>query len=413
MTDSISLDDFDSERPAKDYRRANGAPMVLAPDGSGKWLRYSRPSGWGHDLDDESALVLWRIDRAMDGVAASPSLSAKVALSKGSKTGRKDLRDQAIMIGRGEEASDLGTALHAMTVRVETADGWEAPEPYAADLAAYLSTIDSAGLVSDHIEVHVCNDEYRAAGTADRIYRATRELLLPSGVRVPPGTLFIGDLKTGKTLEYSLPGYTIQLALYAQGSFYDVDTNERSPLPDGLRTDYGILMHLPASKAKCELLWVDLTIGMVGADLVQAVRAWRHREDFSAPFTMPDDDVAALMAMELGARDVAPSSPVPPTDADEWMAVMVPFAQDRIDQIGSHPEARGLLLRRWPENIPPLRVGGHTTAQITQVLDLLDTVEAAFSLPFPADPRAGQAGVHRSEMHHITNTPPNTGATDA
>jgi len=376
--------------------------MVHDPGNPGHWVRYSRPSGWGSDLDDESALTLWRIDRAMDGVAASPSLAARVAVSKGRKEGRKDLRDEAMRLGRGEEAADMGTALHAMTHRVEANDGWKAPEPYAADLAAYLQSISEAGLESTGIEVQICNDEWRAAGTADRIYRNTTTLILPDGVQAPPGTYFIGDIKTGKSLEYSLPGFAIQMALYAHGCLYDVVTNERTPMPDNLHLRWGVLAHLPVGQHHCELLWVDLHVGLEGAAIVNKVRQWRKRKDLSQPYCLPGSDLHAVMAEVIEDAEPAPLPP-PPENVTEWMEVMIPYAQRRIDSIGSPSEARGLLLRKWPESIPPLRAGGHTPSHMTVILDLLDAIEAAFSLPFPMPPFAGDG--YKSAVQR-TNEPP-------
>ena len=378
--------------------------MVHAPDGSGKWVRYSRPSSWGSDLDDESALTLWRIDRAMDGVAQSPALAAAVAVKKGIKDGRKELRDKAISLGRGEEAADLGTALHAMTCRVESMDGWVAPEPYAADLAAYLNMVDSAGFESIAVEVQLCNDMFRAAGTADRIYRATRELVLPDGYKSSPGTCFIGDIKTGKKLDYSLPGYAIQLALYADSMLYDVVTNERTPLPNNLHMRWGVLIHLPAGKAKCQLSWLDLDVGRRGAEIVRDVREWRKRKDFHQPFCLPDSDLHAILATVEVDDEPMVATP-PPADADEWLGVMVPYAQQRVLAIGQVPEARALLLRKWPESIPPLTVGGHSTSQVSLILDLLDAVEAAYSLPFPVPPFETEG--HKSAIQR-NNTPPAT-----
>ena len=379
--------------------------MVHVPDGSGKWVRYSRPSSWGSDLDDESALTLWRIDRAMDGVAASPALAAKVAVKRGIKDGRKELRDEAIHLGRGEEASDLGTALHAMTCRVESMDGWVAPEPFAGDLAAYLNMIDSAGFESIAVEVQLVNDTFRAAGTADRIYRATRELVLPDGYKAARGTCFIGDIKTGKKLDYSLPGYSIQLALYADSMLYDVVTNERTPLPNNLHMRWGVLIHLPAGQAKCQLSWVDLDVGRRGAEIVRDVREWRKRKDFHQPFCLPDSDQhAVLAAVEVEEDPVIVAGP-PPADADEWLNVMVPYAQARILVIGRYPEARGLLLRKWPESVPPLTAGGHSTSQVSLILDLLDAVEAAYSIPFPVSPYGTEE--HKSAIQR-NNQPPAT-----
>ena len=381
--------------------------MVHDPGNPGKWVRYSRPSGWGSDLDDEAALTLWRIDRAMDGVASSPALAAKVAVARDRKDGRKELRDEAIHLGRGEEASDMGTALHAMTARLEANDGWKAPEPYASDLACYLAMIDAAGLESVGIEVHLCNDEMRAAGTADRLYRATRELILPDGFRAETGTYFIGDIKTGKRLDYSLPGYVIQLALYCDSVQYDVVTNERTPMPDRLHLRWGVLVHLPAGQARCELSWADLDIGREGAQIVRQVRAWRNRKDFHQPFLLPDSDMHGVLAAVIDEEEEGGVDPLdpPPETTDEWMSLMIPYCQRRIDAIGQHSEARGLLLRRWPEGVPPLRAGGQTPPQMTEILDLLDTIEAAFSLPFPMPPFASTG--YKSAAQRINQPPIN------
>jgi hypothetical protein len=325
----------------------------------------------------------------MDGVASSPALAAGVAAKKGIKEGRKDLRDQAIMLGRGDEAADLGTALHAMSHRLETEEGFMAPEPFAADLAAYLMMLDAAGLKSRWIEVHVCSDRWRGAGTTDRIYETTRELRLPDGSLVPPGTMFIGDLKTGKSLEYSLPGFCIQLAIYCDGCFYDVETNERSEFPPSLHTGWGVLVHLPVGAAKCELMWADLSVGREGAAIVQQVRKWRKREDFAVAFELPaSDEVAILEGGVAGYEPPLNDHLVPSTpDGDEWADAMAQWCQQRINLIGTIPEARALLLRRWPAGIPPLR-DGYTAAGISEILDLITAIEAAFSLPFPVgDPR--------------------------
>ena len=178
---------------------------------------------------------------------------------------------------------------------------------------------------------------------------------------------FIGDLKTGKKLDYSLPGYSIQLAIYADGCFYDVDTDVRSPFPDGLHTGWGILVHLPAGQAEATLLWVDLEVGRVGARLVQGVRAWRKRDDFSAPFTFPTSDEVAVLSSPV--YELEHPQPVDePVDEveNEWFEKMLPWAQDRINQIGLLEDPRALLLQRWPEGVPPLRHGGVTALQLCQ-----------------------------------------------
>lgn len=413
--DDVAEEFFSTNDPRPvDFRRANGAPMVRRTDGSGRWDRYSRPSGFGHDLDDESALNAWRVDRAIEGVATTPSLAAAIAANIGRKEGRKDRREQAITIGRGDEAADLGTALHAMAHRLETEEGFRAPPPYDADLAAYLMALDQAGLESTHCEVQVCSDRWRAAGTADRLYRARRQLLVPDGPQIEPGQYVIGDLKTGKTLEYSLPGYAIQLAVYADGVFYDVETDERSEFPPDFRTDWGLIVHLPVGQARCELLWVDLEVGRHGAGLVQEVRAWRKRDDFAVSFSMPESDEVAVLSspiydLEAEARaSIALDGDTYSLEDDciEWRDAMLEWARQRVNVIGCHSDARAMLLRSWPANIPPMRGEGHTAMQVSQILDLLDRIESAYSLPFcEGDPRTEwDRGLHQSERQR-GNTP--------
>lgn len=390
----------DDPRPL-DFRRANGAPMVRRPDGSGRWVRYARPSGFGDDLDEQSNLVNWRIDRAIEGVATTPSLAASIAAHIGQSEGRKARREQAITIGRGEEAADLGTALHAMAHRLETEADFRAPEPYDADLAAYLSALDSAGLESTHFEVHLCSDTWRAAGTADRIFRLRRELALPDGSVAEPGTSIIGDLKTGKRLDYSLPGFVIQLAIYCDSQFYDVVTDERSDLPDRLHTGWGLLVHLPVGAATCTLLWVDLQVGRAGAALVHEVRRWRKREDFAWEFNFPvSDEVAVLSSPVYDLEHAEPDLPDELT-AEGWRLAMIPWCRSRINTIGCHSDARAMLLRRWPTDIPPAKLADAWTAQqLSRVLDFIDSIESAYQIPWAeGDPRPEwDKGLHHSEV---------------
>jgi hypothetical protein len=412
MSEGLSLEEMGGDPVSRDFRRANGAPMVRRLDDPTKWDRYSRPSGWGSDLDDESNLVTWKIDRAMEGVACDPSIAAMVAANIGIKEGAKNRREQAIQRGRGEEAADIGTALHLMTQRLERGDVFKVPPPYDEDIGEYLLMLDAAGLVSEFIECHLCNDEWRAAGTADRIYRATRELEVAGCPPVLPGQHILGDLKTGKRLDYSLPGFAIQLALYVDSVFYDVETNERSPLPADMRTDIALLVHMPAGTASCSFHWLDMQVGREGARIVRDVRRWRKRDDFTIGFTPPPSDEVAVLATpmeQLAFGSFVEHEPQIPDQVgyEAWVEAMTTFAQERINVIGSAPEPRAHLLRRWPEGCPTLRQGGITAAQLSAVLDLLDAIEGAYSLPFPpGDPRVEwDRGLNHTEMPHSDNEP--------
>lgn len=403
MSEGIDVEALEGLPPERDFRRAGGAPMVRRIDDPTRWERYSRPSGWGSDLDDESNLVNWRIDRAMEGVALDPAIAATVAAHVNISEGRRERRDRAIDRGRGGERRDIGTALHAMTERVERGDGFRAPPPYDADLAAYLLMLERAQLTSEFIECKICSDTWRAAGTADRIYRLGGELTTPDGSVLPKGSMVIGDLKTGAKLENKLPGFCIQLAIYSDGVFYDVNTDERTPMPEELRMDWGVLVHLPAGSGRCELLWTDLRVGRIGADLVRQVRSWRKRIDYAGPFVLPIE------------REELPTIPVPdepddPGDA-EWAAALLPFIQERVNAIGlASNEARMMLVRSWPNDIPTPGEGMDPD-QVSRILTLLDGVEAAMGLPWPlGDPRIEWTrGLHRSQLDRENrNNPPST-----
>ena len=389
---------FDENEHKLDYRRANGAPMVSDPEDSTRWLRYSRPSSYADCLDDIQALTSWRIWKAMEGVAKSRALQIQVAATHDDdKEQKEELRNKALDKGQANEKADQGTGLHAMTARVENPDDeWEPPELYEPDLTAYTSCMRRYGLVAEMIEVPFVNDIWRAAGTADRVYRTTKPLVLPTGEEMPVGTLVLGDLKTGQKLDFSLPGYTVQMAIYAQGSLYDLVTQRRMPTPD-IDQRWTILVHLPVGKARCELMWCSIEVGNYGAYLAQQVKEWRKkwksgREWYDElPIPEPIDE---------------PEIPVSEVPLDDLVPEMVVWCIDRIKAIGLHPVARKVLLREWPRELPPprfLRDERVEPATIITLLGVLERIETEFSIPFPsADPRLAYQTGHRRDMDRST-----------
>ena len=289
---SLDLDELGATT-RNDYRRANGAPMVNV---NGRNERYSRPSSFAKPLDDESALVNWKIDRACVGVAYDKALQAAfVAVASDDREQLETLREKAIAAGRGAERADIGTALHAMSVRWEQKDeGFAPPEPYFSSLCSYTAGLKRLGLRSTHYEFHTVNREYRCAGTADRLYEATVPLVAPDGSVLPVGTLIVGDLKTGAKLEYSKPAYAVQLALYAAGEFYDVIEDDFVATPP-INQAWAIIVHIPADQpGVCEFLWVDLEVGRLGCWLVQQIKLWRkmwRSKEYAMPEVQVDADL--------------------------------------------------------------------------------------------------------------------------
>jgi hypothetical protein len=406
---TIELDDLETPQK-RDFRRANGAPQVVI---DGKNERFSRPSGWGKDLDDQNALVNWRIDTAVRGVAGDPAIQARaVAAKEDDRDAKAAVREAAIQAGRGNQASDIGTALHAMSERWEQEPTWDPGLPFRTSLEAYSAEMTRLGLESELFEYHVVNVEYRAAGTCDRLYRLTRPLVTPSGEILPEGTLVVGDLKTGKKLDFSLPGYTVQMAIYANGEFYDVVHDVFMPTPD-VNKDWGILVHMPADAGTCNFQWVDLTAGNYGAYLVHEVREWRKNwrsghfgaPDIVDPVGMTGAEIAAALDATIveGKIETMPEWPQPDEDED-WIKTMTPFIQNRMRKIRDNPEAMQHLVTFWPSETPSPKAGFETTEQVTAVLSLLDKTEAKFCLPFPSDDPRGSTNGHKS-AGPVSNTP--------
>lgn len=377
---TISLDELeDPNEQRRDFRRANGSPLVSDPENPDKTLRYSRPSSYGKNLDDENALVNWRIWKAMDGVARSQALQTQiVACADNDKEEKHRLREHALDKGHANERADMGTGLHAMTARWEDDQDveFDPPEQFLPDLQAYGGLLVDYGLSSAMVEVHMVNDHFRAAGTADRIYRLGKPLFAPDGQRLEVGTLVIGDLKTGAKLDFSLPGYCVQLGLYASGQLYDVELERRLATPP-INQSWALLVHLPFGEAKATLLWCSIDTGIYGAWLSQEIKNWQK--------LWKRGDVEGKLfcdAIVVDLPDERPFDDPVLTEPD-----LRGYCKDRIRAIGEVPEAKQWLLWNWPEGLPSPKQG-LDDEQLRVLLDFLDGVEKRFSLPFLKDPRS-------------------------
>ena len=65
-----------------------------------------------------------------------------------------------------------------------------------------------------------------------------------------------------------------QIAIYAHSTLYDVGQGRIASLADlGVRTDTGLLIHLPSEAGRCDLYLIDLDHGWDLAQAAVAVRA--------------------------------------------------------------------------------------------------------------------------------------------
>jgi hypothetical protein len=392
--DLAMLDEFPEGK--LDFRRANGAPMVSNPADPEKWLRYSRPSGYAKCLDDEQALITWKIWKAMQGVARSPALQTQISATKEEdKESQKALRDAALDKGTANEKADMGTGLHAMTARAEDSSDvdFDPPEQYRPDLDAYVDCLATYGLVSEMVEVPMVNDDFRAAGTADRIYRLTLPLQTPDGTVLEPGDLVLGDLKTGQKLDFSLPGYCVQMALYATGVLYDLTTQMRLSTPP-INQNWTLLVHLPFGSGRCTLLWVPIATGLMGAAHAFDVKEWRREWKKGS-----EGYDAIEVPLPVEANDDSWADGVEePEHLVDTIVEMTLFALRRVKAISDVPEAKAWLIMNWPEGLRTPKQGYTDPTDLVRCLNLLDECEKRFSLPFIRDPRT-QDGVHSSTIN--------------
>lgn len=397
---SVEISELDDENESRrTFRYANGAPLVSDPLDTSKTLRYSRPSSYAKCLDDEMALTDWRIWKAMEGVARSKALQTQVVATRDDdKVEKRTLREKALDKGNASERADQGTGLHAMTVRAEDASDvdFDPPEEYERDLDAYRDALATYGLVSEMVEIPLVNDPFRAAGTADRLWRLERPLITPGGGRIEAGELIIGDLKTGKKLDFSLPGYCVQIALYAGGVLYDVVNERRLPTPP-INQQWGLLAHMPVGSGVCEMRWCPLDVGFAGARLAQQVKewrkAWKNGSYDAVVAEVPIDPVEAIVEAFPDTVEFTAS-----------MADMAAWCQSRINDIGKNPAAKAKLIQRWPEGLPTPKKGLTNPDQIVTLLNLLDKIDAEFSIPFgETDPRlVGLTGHKDSIKEHMS-----------
>lgn len=302
MTTTDAVDDFFAQPAAPVERRPEPkrdrwGRYVLAHPQTGKTGPWTRATTFAKSISDTFALSQWGARMTLKGAAMRPDLTA-MAVTLDVKRDRDTLNglvEQAKDAAGQKVSANLGTALHALTEARDSGQQVDIPAVHQADVDAYTAALRTAGIeiVPHLIERVTCIPQWAdgqalgVAGTFDRI------------VRLPDGTYAIGDLKTGADLQYGWQEIAIQLAIYAHGvntsGVWDYDAGQWqqtgpdepgvAPLPQ-VRTDFGIVMHLPVGNATCTLYKVDLRQGWEGAEMCAAVRAWRSRRALAEPLTV-------------------------------------------------------------------------------------------------------------------------------
>ena len=252
-----------------------GRPLVIPPGARTKRVAYRRTTTFVGVLEDTSALAQWKARMVALGMGQRPDLVlAAAAADPTDKTTLRDIAEKAAEHAGSSAAATTGTALHALTERIDR--GLElgaVPNDYVADLRAYEEA--TRGIEWLGVETFRVHDDWQVAGTADRIgiYRGRRVVL---------------DIKTG-SIEYGVLKMAMQLAMYAHMTPYDVATDRRGE-PEGLDPNLGIIIHLPAGEGRCTLHEVDLGKGWGACQLAREVWHWRQTKGIMRPVDAPRTD---------------------------------------------------------------------------------------------------------------------------
>ena len=258
--------------PTVDIPRDRWGRPLIAPEGGGKPIPYTRVSTLAKALDDKTALTKWKQRQVVIGMGARPDLMQVAQSVKGDDRKIDEVVESAMAAAESERAANLGTALHALSESVDTgADIESLPEFAREDMRAYRAALSHCSIVA--AEMFVVCDELQAAGTFDRL------------VTLPDGRTVVADLKTGKHEPRYPQGATQQIAIYSRGHLYDHEKGRVGHLPSlGIDQEVGLLIHLPAGTGTCDLYLLDLNVGWSLAQVSVAVRS-AFKQKVITPFT--------------------------------------------------------------------------------------------------------------------------------
>lgn len=233
---------------------------------------YKRCTTYIDVLQDEFALKRWDRRQVAYGMASRKDLiaAAKACENDDSDEDKKELQriaDAAKEAAKGSHASNMGTALHKFTERLDTGRPTGVDDDVdLADIRAYKkATSDVEWLAVESFRVQ---DEYRVGGTTDRLgwYQ---------------GELYIFDLKTSpKDNAVSYPhGPAMQLAMYAHSVPYDIATDTRMVDPAPVNTEVAWIIALPAGSGRCRLVPINIGRGWRACGLARDVWNWRNTKN--------------------------------------------------------------------------------------------------------------------------------------
>ena len=301
MNQQLTLVDPALTGPGKGIERDRwDRPLIIPPKG-GKPKAYTRCTTYVKALDDKEGLLAWK--SRMTGIGLSQRPDLLLSLQNTAETDKKALDricEEAANHAGAKSRATIGTSLHGFTERIDRGETIPDLGQFQPDIEAYKNAITAHGLTPVEMETFVVNDELQVGGTFDRIYSYQ-------------GVNYIGDIKTGSTLDYSAGTFAAQLAIYAHSQRYNPQTGERSPLE--VDQNKGIVIHLPAGEGKAQVYFIDLALGWASVGLAGEVRRWRAMRPATFLQELQPAAPAAVPLVEL-----VKTAPTPEALMQLWQA---------------------------------------------------------------------------------------------
>jgi len=308
---------------------------VLPHPITGKETHFTRVTTAAGALEDTYGLMDWKARMVAFGMGQRADLVTLAASANGSDD--KDVLNQVVKQAEQAAAVDkkanIGTALHAMTQRIDLGEAVKIPPDHRDRIIRYKTAVAQHRLdfIPIFIEAVVCVPDLGLCGTMDR------------GAIWPHASLpVIYDLKTG-SLDYIKVKTAQQLAAYANAT-HRWDGSRWHEMPP-FNKEMALVMHLPAEgDDEPKLYRVNIREGwrlLNQAIDVRSLRSGRGKHLFT----------------EITADAI----PTPSANREEEL-------RERITKIVAVAAAKQALLGMWPQSMPTLSEGGLSDTQ----LDLIE-----------------------------------------
>jgi len=278
-----------------------GVPLV----GKDKYT-YTRVTTFIDKIDDNTNIHRWEMRNLAEFLARGGDAAETFLLEASSFNiegadykGRMDELCRRILDRAGtKDRATKGTAVHAITELHDMGlQIGSIPRKYSPHLEAYIRFTEYFRMIE--IERFVVNDFYETGGTPDRVvqYKPCKKC---------GKEYFIEDLKTGRVDNYTMLAISMQLALYGHSRKYNIETGERTPLPD-ICMHKGIVVHVPAHSAdpyaEGGVKWVNIARGWRYVDLCARIIEARSESRLVVDF-LPTINVWPLLRDATTQREV-------------------------------------------------------------------------------------------------------------